>query len=164
MAWLKGRNRTMLDIQSMMSFKELPLSFWGYFLEMIASGYQRGELLLDESSEAPQSNAGTSSAPTISTDHVPVLRGSARMPQPPAIYGFLALSVTSKYQACAREAHWSVVRIILKYLKRTKDKFLVYDSREFILEGYSDPSFQSDDDDAKSQSGFVFKLNDDVVA
>ncbi|KAL0462790.1 UNVERIFIED_CONTAM: Secreted RxLR effector protein [Sesamum latifolium] len=28
-----------------------------------------------------------------------------------------------------------------------------------ILEGYSDDSFQSDDDDAKSQSGFVFKLN-----
>ncbi|KAL0310357.1 UNVERIFIED_CONTAM: hypothetical protein Scaly_2935600 [Sesamum calycinum] len=75
-----------------------------------------------------------------------------------------ALSVTSKYQACAGEAHWSAVRIIIKYLKRTKDMFLVYDSREFILEGYSDPSFQSDDDDAKSQSGFIFKLNDDVVA
>ncbi|KAL0440046.1 UNVERIFIED_CONTAM: hypothetical protein Slati_2487600 [Sesamum latifolium] len=30
--------------------------------------------------------------------------------------------------------------------------------------GYSDASFQSNDDDAKSQSGFVFKLNDGVVA
>ncbi|KAL0288330.1 UNVERIFIED_CONTAM: Retrovirus-related Pol polyprotein from transposon TNT 1-94 [Sesamum radiatum] len=35
---------------------------------------------------------------------------------------------------------------------------------ELILEGYSDARFQSDDDDAKSQSGFVFKLNGGVVA
>ncbi|KAL0439596.1 UNVERIFIED_CONTAM: Retrovirus-related Pol polyprotein from transposon TNT 1-94 [Sesamum latifolium] len=35
---------------------------------------------------------------------------------------------------------------------------------ELILEGYSGTSFQSDDDDAKSQSGSVFKLNGGVVA
>ncbi|KAL0439748.1 UNVERIFIED_CONTAM: Retrovirus-related Pol polyprotein from transposon TNT 1-94 [Sesamum latifolium] len=46
----------------------------------------------------------------------------------------------------------------------TKDMFLIYDGGELILKGYSDASFQSDDDDAKSQSGFVFKLNGDVVA
>ncbi|KAL0402059.1 UNVERIFIED_CONTAM: hypothetical protein Slati_4235800 [Sesamum latifolium] len=42
--------------------------------------------------------------------------------------------------------------------------FLIYDGGEQILEGYSDASFQSDDDDAKSQSSFVFKLNGGVVA
>ncbi|KAL0427348.1 UNVERIFIED_CONTAM: hypothetical protein Slati_2909600 [Sesamum latifolium] len=42
--------------------------------------------------------------------------------------------------------------------------FLIYGGGELILEGYSDASFQSDDDDAKSQSGFVFKLNSGVVA
>ncbi|KAL0342593.1 UNVERIFIED_CONTAM: Retrovirus-related Pol polyprotein from transposon RE2 [Sesamum calycinum] len=57
------------------------------------------------------------------------------------------------------EAYWTVVKIILKYLRRTKDVFLVYGGGELILEGFSDASFQSDDDDAKSQSGFVFKLN-----
>ncbi|KAL0391237.1 UNVERIFIED_CONTAM: Copia protein [Sesamum calycinum] len=36
--------------------------------------------------------------------------------------------------------------------------------QEFILEGFSDANFQSDDDDAKSQSRFVFKLNGGVVA
>ncbi|KAL0419079.1 UNVERIFIED_CONTAM: hypothetical protein Sradi_1321400 [Sesamum radiatum] len=35
---------------------------------------RRDELLYEESSEAPQLNAGTSSAPTISTDNVPILR------------------------------------------------------------------------------------------
>ncbi|KAL0405494.1 UNVERIFIED_CONTAM: hypothetical protein Slati_3863300 [Sesamum latifolium] len=63
-----------------------------------------------------------------------------------------ALSVTSRYQACAGEAHWGAVKSILKYLKRTKDMFLIYGGGELILEGYSDASFQSDDDDAKSQS------------
>ncbi|KAL0392964.1 UNVERIFIED_CONTAM: Retrovirus-related Pol polyprotein from transposon TNT 1-94 [Sesamum radiatum] len=42
--------------------------------------------------------------------------------------------------------------------------FLIYGGRELILEGYSDASFQSDDEDAESQSGFVFKLNGGVVA
>ncbi|KAL0352254.1 UNVERIFIED_CONTAM: Copia protein [Sesamum calycinum] len=72
-----------------------------------------------------------------------------------------ALSVMSSYQACAREADWSAVKTILKYLKRTKNMFLIYGDRE---EGYRDTSFQSDNDDAKSQSNFVFKLNDGVVA
>ncbi|KAL0283240.1 UNVERIFIED_CONTAM: Retrovirus-related Pol polyprotein from transposon TNT 1-94 [Sesamum angustifolium] len=75
-----------------------------------------------------------------------------------------ALSVTSRYQACAGEAHWTAVKTILKYLRRTKDVFLVYGCGELILEGFSDASFQSDDDDVKSQSGFVFKRNGGVVA
>ncbi|KAL0405824.1 UNVERIFIED_CONTAM: Retrovirus-related Pol polyprotein from transposon TNT 1-94 [Sesamum latifolium] len=70
-----------------------------------------------------------------------------------------ALSVTSRYQACAGEAHWTAVKTILKYLRMTKDMFLVYGGGELILEGYSNASFQSDEDHAKSQSGFVFKLN-----
>ncbi|KAL0433502.1 UNVERIFIED_CONTAM: Retrovirus-related Pol polyprotein from transposon TNT 1-94 [Sesamum latifolium] len=74
-----------------------------------------------------------------------------------------ALSVMSRYQACAGEAHWSAVKSILKYLKMTKDMFFIYGGGELILEGYSDASFQSDDDNAKSQSGFVFKLNGGVV-
>ncbi|KAK4381045.1 Retrovirus-related Pol polyprotein from transposon TNT 1-94 [Sesamum angolense] len=264
---------------------------------------RRDELLLEESSEAPQLNAGTSSAPNVSTHNVPILRRSARVPQPPerdlyrsdegihgsrrrakvcylqrSIYGlkqasrswnirfdeiirgydfvkndfdpcvykkvsgssvlFLVLYVDdillirndikmlgdtkawlstqfsmkdlgeasyilgikifrdrskrilgmtqnsyvekvlkrfemehskrgflpSRYQACAGEAHWTAVKTILKYLRKTKDVFLVYGGGELILEGFSDASFQSDDDDAKSQSGFVFKLNGGVVA
>ncbi|KAL0285691.1 UNVERIFIED_CONTAM: Secreted RxLR effector protein [Sesamum angustifolium] len=75
-----------------------------------------------------------------------------------------ALSVTSRYQACDEEAHWNTIKTILKYLRRTKNMFLIYGVGELILEGYSDASFQSDDDDAKSQSGFVFKLNGGMVA
>ncbi|KAL0302290.1 UNVERIFIED_CONTAM: Retrovirus-related Pol polyprotein from transposon TNT 1-94 [Sesamum calycinum] len=53
---------------------------------------------------------------------------------------------------------------MLKYMKRTKDKFLIYGGGELILEGYNEPSFQSDDDDPKSQSSLIFKLNGGVVA
>ncbi|KAL0396269.1 UNVERIFIED_CONTAM: Copia protein [Sesamum calycinum] len=74
-----------------------------------------------------------------------------------------AWSVTSRYQACAGEAHWNTVKIILKYLKRTQNMFLIYGGGELILEDYSDGSFQLDNDDAKSQSSFVFKLNGGVV-
>ncbi|KAK4400514.1 Retrovirus-related Pol polyprotein from transposon TNT 1-94 [Sesamum angolense] len=42
--------------------------------------------------------------------------------------------------------------------------FLVYGGRELILHDHSDASFQSHDDDAKSQLGFVFKFNGGVVA
>ncbi|KAL0315138.1 UNVERIFIED_CONTAM: protein DETOXIFICATION 35 [Sesamum calycinum] len=41
---------------------------------------RRDELLLEESSEALQSNAGTSFVPDVSTDNVPILRRSARVP------------------------------------------------------------------------------------
>ncbi|KAL0463005.1 UNVERIFIED_CONTAM: Retrovirus-related Pol polyprotein from transposon TNT 1-94 [Sesamum latifolium] len=75
-----------------------------------------------------------------------------------------ALSVMSRYQASAGVAHWGAVKRILKYLKRTKDMFLIYGGSELILKGYSDASFQSDDDDAKSQLDFVFKINCGVVA
>ncbi|KAL0387533.1 UNVERIFIED_CONTAM: Retrovirus-related Pol polyprotein from transposon TNT 1-94 [Sesamum radiatum] len=71
--------------------------------------------------------------------------------------------ILKRYQACAGEAHWTAVKTILKYLRRTKDVFLVYGGGELILEGFSDANFQSDDDDAKSQLGFVFKLNGGVV-
>ncbi|KAK4383398.1 Retrovirus-related Pol polyprotein from transposon RE2 [Sesamum angolense] len=61
-----------------------------------------------------------------------------------------SLSVMRRYQACDGETHWTAVKTILKYLRRSKDMFLVYDGGELILEGYSNASFQSDDDDAKS--------------
>ncbi|KAL0442176.1 UNVERIFIED_CONTAM: hypothetical protein Sradi_0156500 [Sesamum radiatum] len=45
-----------------------------------------------------------------------------------------ALSVMSRYQICAGEIHQSAVKVILKYLKRTKDMFLIYVGGELILE------------------------------
>ena len=54
-----------------------------------------------------------------------------------------------------------VVKNILKYLRRTKDVFLIYGDgdSDFPVKGYIDVSFQSDRDDSKSQSSYVFTLN-----
>ena len=51
------------------------------------------------------------------------------------------------------EGHWMAVKNILKYLRRTKDAFLIYGDGELEVTGYTDASFQTDKDDCKSQSG-----------
>jgi hypothetical protein len=76
-----------------------------------------------------------------------------------------ALSSTSRYQSDPGEGHWTAVKTILKYLRRTKDAFLVYGGvNELSVKGFTDASFQSDKDDCKSQSGFVFTLNGGAVS
>ena len=44
-----------------------------------------------------------------------------------------ALSVTSRFQANPGESHWEAVKCILKYLRRTKDLFMVYGRGELKL-------------------------------
>ena len=77
-----------------------------------------------------------------------------------------ALSLTSRYQSDPGEAHWIAVKNILKYLRRTKDAFLVYGGHEdeLVVNGYTDAGFQSDKDDFRSQSGYVFCLNGAAVS
>ena len=76
-----------------------------------------------------------------------------------------ALSVASRYQSNLGEAHWVAAKNILKYFRRTKDKFLVYGGEEeLVVNGYTDASFQTDKDDFRSQFGFVFCLNGGAVS
>jgi len=76
-----------------------------------------------------------------------------------------ALSMTSRFQGNPGESHWIAVKNILKYLRRTKDWFLVYGGdTELCAKGYTDASFQTDRDDSKSQSGYVFTLNGAAVS
>ena len=76
-----------------------------------------------------------------------------------------ALSVTSRYQSDPGHDHWTAVKNILKYLKRTKDMFLVYGGdEELVVKGYTDASFVTDPDDFRSQSGFVYTLNGGAVS
>ncbi|KAK8560082.1 hypothetical protein V6N12_012885 [Hibiscus sabdariffa] len=71
-----------------------------------------------------------------------------------------ALSMTNRYQTNPGEGHWIAVKNILKYLRRTKDVFLVYGGeKELGIKGYTDASFQTTKDDSRSQSDFIFCLN-----
>ena len=77
----------------------------------------------------------------------------------------LAISLTGRYQSNPGVDHWTAVKNILKYLKRTKDMFLVYGGdKELVVNGYIDASFDTDPDDSKSQIGYVFILNGRAVS
>ena len=56
-----------------------------------------------------------------------------------------------------------MVKSILKYLRNTKDQWLLYEDPDKKLMGYTDSSFQSYRDDSKSMSGFVFTLNGGAI-
>ncbi|KAJ9561764.1 hypothetical protein OSB04_006924 [Centaurea solstitialis] len=75
-----------------------------------------------------------------------------------------SVSVTSRYQQNPGEAHWVAVKNILKYF--TKEMFLVFGGSEdeISVTGYSNASFQTDKDDFRSQSGYVFTLNGGAIS
>ena len=52
-----------------------------------------------------------------------------------------SLGIVSRYQSDPGEAHWKVVKTILKYLKNTKDRWLIYRELDLKLVGYIDFSF-----------------------
>ena len=77
----------------------------------------------------------------------------------------LEIGLAGRYQSNPGVDHWTAVKNILKYLKRTKDMFLVYGGdKELIVNGYVDASFDTDPDDSKSQTGYVFTLNGGAVS
>ena len=69
----------------------------------------------------------------------------------------LAISLVGRYQSNPAVDHWTAVMNILKYLKWTKDMFLVYvGDKELVVNVYVDASFDTDPNDSKSQTGYVF--------
>nr|GEZ29171.1 putative retrotransposon protein [Tanacetum cinerariifolium] len=77
-----------------------------------------------------------------------------------------AQNITSQFQQNSGEAHWNAVKNILKYLRNTKDTFLVFGGdpeAELRVNCYCDAGFKTDRDDTKSQTGSVFVLNRGAV-
>ncbi|GKC12161.1 putative retrotransposon protein [Tanacetum coccineum] len=77
-----------------------------------------------------------------------------------------AQNITSHFQQNPGEPHWTAVKTILKYLRNTKDMFLVYGGNpeaKLRVDCYCDAGFETDRDDIKSQTGYVFVLNGGAV-
>ncbi|GJV75160.1 hypothetical protein Tco_1506744 [Tanacetum coccineum] len=77
-----------------------------------------------------------------------------------------AQNITSRFQQNPGELHWTTVKNILKYLRNTKDMFLVYGGnmeRELRVSCYTDVGYLTDADDLRSQTGYVFVLNGGAV-
>ena len=72
---------------------------------------------------------------------------------------YLAMVLARGYDINPGVDHWTAVKNILKYLKRTKDMFLVYGGdKELVVKSYVDASFYTDLDDSKSQFGYILKV------
>ncbi|GJV26776.1 retrotransposon protein, putative, ty1-copia subclass [Tanacetum coccineum] len=77
-----------------------------------------------------------------------------------------AQNMTSRFQHNPGELHWTTVKNILKYLRNTKDMFLIYGGdmkRELRVSCYTDVGYLTDAADLKSQTGYVFVLNGGAV-
>ncbi|GJT84920.1 hypothetical protein Tco_1066637 [Tanacetum coccineum] len=77
-----------------------------------------------------------------------------------------AQNITSRFQQNLGELHWTTIKNILKYLRNTKDMFLVFGGdtkRELRVSYYTDAGYLTDADDMKSQTGYVFILNGGAV-
>ena len=69
----------------------------------------------------------------------------------------LAISIAGRYQSNPGVEHWTAVKNILKYLKRTKDMFLMYGGeKELIVNGYVDASFNTDPDDCRKPDTYIY--------
>ena len=59
-----------------------------------------------------------------------------------------ALCLAREYNSDLGVDHWTTVKIILRYLKRTKEMFRGYGGdKEFVVKGYVDASFNTDLDE-----------------
>ncbi|GKA23200.1 retrotransposon protein, putative, ty1-copia subclass [Tanacetum coccineum] len=77
-----------------------------------------------------------------------------------------AQNITSYFQQNPGEPHWTAVKTILKYLRNTKEMFLVYGRNpeaELRVDCYCNAGFEIDRDEIKSQTGYVFVLNGSAV-
>ena len=74
------------------------------------------------------------------------------------------VGMVSRYQSNPGKEHLTVVKHILKYLKRTRDHMLVYQSESLVPIGYIDSDFQLDKDAIKSTSGFVFIIRSEAIS
>ena len=52
-----------------------------------------------------------------------------------------SLGLVSRYQSDPGENHWKVIKIIIKYLRNTKDQWLVYGKIDLKFMRFIDSSF-----------------------
>ncbi|KAL0319707.1 UNVERIFIED_CONTAM: Retrovirus-related Pol polyprotein from transposon TNT 1-94 [Sesamum radiatum] len=147
------------------------------FLEKdFPSDSRRDEVLIEESSEEPHHDSTISFEPPVRTDGVPVLRRSTRetrvLERPVGCkwvykHNFGAEGEVTAFKA-RLVAKGYTQRPVVEFEKAYSPVAMAKSIRILLAIAawydYKRHSFQSNDDDAKSQLDFVFKLNGGVVA
>lgn len=75
-----------------------------------------------------------------------------------------AVNVLSRYIVNPGKAHWAALKRVLRYLKGTINKKLVYGTKPTILEGFCDADWASDVDERKSTTGYIFTMQGAAVS
>nr|GEY57622.1 hypothetical protein [Tanacetum cinerariifolium] len=139
------------------------------YLDKILKRYRmdnskRGSIPMQVDLHLSKSQCATTSAEMKRMQNVPYasavgsIRYAVRCTRPDVAF---AQNITSRFQHNSGEAHWTAVKNILKYLRNTKDTFLVGGDPEAELRVncYCDAGFKTDRDDTKSQTSMPQKLN-----
>ncbi|CAM9000448.1 unnamed protein product [Rhodiola kirilowii] len=75
-----------------------------------------------------------------------------------------AVGKLSRYTSNPSMDHWQAVHRVLQYLKGTMNLGLVYSEFPSVIEGYSDASWISNEEDHSSTSGWVFLLGGGAIS
>ena len=76
-----------------------------------------------------------------------------------------AASIVSRYMSKPNKAHFSIAKIILRYMKGIKTFSIFYELKyDSNLIGYTDSDWVGNVDDCKSTSGYMFFLGSNVIS
>ncbi|GJS70399.1 hypothetical protein Tco_0703240 [Tanacetum coccineum] len=132
---------------------------------------KRGSIPMQEKLRLSKSQGASTPAELKRMQNVPYASGvgsimyAMRCTRPDVAF---SQNITSQFQQNPGDLHWTV-KNILKYLRNTKDMFIVYGGdikRELKVSCYTDAGYLKDVDDLKSQTRYVFVLNreDEYIA
>jgi len=76
-----------------------------------------------------------------------------------------AIGKLSRFVSCYGEEHWAAIKRVLRYVKGSMDKGLVFDKNSScFLQGYSDADWAGDHETQRSTTGFTFVFGGAVVS
>ncbi|GKC71273.1 zinc finger, CCHC-type containing protein [Tanacetum coccineum] len=78
--------------------------------------------------------------------------------------GSKAIKRLSRHTSSPGKEHWDAVNRVFKYLKKTMDYGLEYSGDPSVLEGYTDASWITEQEDYASTSGWIFTLGGGAVS
>ena len=77
-----------------------------------------------------------------------------------------SVSYFGRFQNCYNQEHWTHLKNVLRYLKYSENVGLVFVKNSNLnlkVKAYVDSDFASDSNDRKSVTGYVIKLNDNLI-
>lgn len=75
-----------------------------------------------------------------------------------------AVNLLSRFSSNPGKAHWAAVKRVLRYLKGTINRKLIYHQKPTEIEGYCDADYGGNLDSRQTTTGFVFTLQGAAIS